>query len=608
MHSIDSRRLLQFLLLAVLVFGNAPPLAAQDATPANATDAATQPASDAPQAEVPIARRSARRTMLSFLTAMNEFAGGDEDALTNATACLDLSELDEIVRDELALDIAVDLKEAIDRIRYVSPLGFELSDNPTGDAVTWAEVDEVGRVVLARSDDGQWRFDPRTVANAAALFDAVAHKPRIAGREIEMLRFSSRWWRAQQPEMLRQRGFLLEHWQWLGLLAITFLGILADRLSVLLLRLAAGRAAKREHVALRGDTLRTALRPFGWLIMALVWQRLLLQLGLPPDAYLFLKVAAEFVVALAAVWGVYRLVDVLGEALKQWANGTDSTLDDLLVPLAIRTLKVFVFAMGIVFLADQLKLNVAGLLTGLGLGGLAFALAAQDLVKNLFGSVMVIADRTFQVGDWVVVDDVEGSIEDVGFRSTKIRTFYNSLITVPNSTFITASVDNLGQRRYRRWKTTLSLTYSTPPERIEAFCEGVRELVRRHPYTRKDYYQVYLNAYAAASLDVLVYVFFETPEWSTELRERERLMLDILRLAKRLGVDFAFPTQTLHLVQSDGSEPEPESEFAQSTAVNQAKLRARAAAREITSAFGLDGERPPPVRITVPSEENRGEG
>lgn len=110
-------------------------------------------------------------------------------------------------------------------------------------------------------------------------------------------------------------------------------------------------------------------------------------------------------------------------------------------------------------------------------------------------------------------------------------------------------VDNYGMRRYRRYLTHLGIAYNTPTERVEAFCEGIREIIRQHPYTRKDYYHVYFHEYGASSLNVLVYMFFETPDWGTELRERHRLNADMHRLARRLGVEFAFPTQTLYLMR-----------------------------------------------------------
>jgi MscS family membrane protein len=162
----------------------------------------------------------------------------------------------------------------------------------------------------------------------------------------------------------------------------------------------------------------------------------------------------------------------------------------------------------------------------------------------------------------VVIGDVEGTVEDIGFRSTRIRTFYNSLVTIPNGNLVRATVDNYGRRKYRRWKTHVAITYDTPPDRIEAFCEGIRELIRKHPYTRKDYYMVYFNQFAASSLNILLYAFHETPDWATELRERHRLFVDIVRLAKRLGVEFAFPTQTVHLASAPAgisAQPEPAS-------------------------------------------------
>jgi MscS family membrane protein len=133
------------------------------------------------------------------------------------------------------------------------------------------------------------------------------------------------------------------------------------------------------------------------------------------------------------------------------------------------------------------------------------------------------------------------------------------VITLPNSRLTTAVVDNMGRRRYRRVKTTLGLQYDTQPEQIDAFCEGVRELIRRHPYTRKDYYHVYLNELSGSSVDILLYCFLECPDWSVELRERHRLLADILRLAHSLGVSFAFPTRTIHIDNSPAPDPQERS-------------------------------------------------
>ncbi len=362
------------------------------------------------------------------------------------------------------------------------------------------------------------------------------------------------WLESSVPDGLRRSSFLLENWQWLGLLALAIVGIILDRVLVTILQTVLTRIYRRFLP--RGDTklVRSAVRPLGILAMAIVWYSGLGWLGLTGGIRDVLSVAVAFLAAGAGVWAAYKLVDIVAEYLGEKASHTETRYDDLLVPLIRKSLKVFIVAFGLVFIADNLDVDITSLLAGLGLGGLAFALAAQDMVKNLFGSLTVLLDRPFQVGDWVKIGDLEGTVEEVGFRSSRIRTFYNSMITMPNANLISTAVDNLGARSYRRWKATLSLTYDTPPEKLDAFCEGVRELVRQHPHTRKDYFHVYANHFGAASLDVLLYVFFVTADWGKELQARHRLFLDILRLASEVGVEFAFPTQTLHVFRP-GEEP-----------------------------------------------------
>ena len=235
---------------------------------------------------------------------------------------------------------------------------------------------------------------------------------------------------------------------------------------------------------------------------------------------------------------------------------------------------------------------------------LALALAAQDTVSNFFGSLMVILDRPFQVGDWIKTGDVEGTVEEVGFRSTRIRTFYNSLITLPNANLIKASVDNLGDRTYRRWSTRLGIAYDTPPEKIDAFCEGIRELVRKHPYTRKDYYHVYFNEFGSDSLQILVYVFFFTPDWATELRERHRLGVDIVRLAAELEIEFAFPTQTLYLRREEWAHP-PSAGERYPAVTTDLQQQARTIADHLVDDTVGD-EIPPPVEFDLPPDQDGG--
>jgi MscS family membrane protein len=182
------------------------------------------------------------------------------------------------------------------------------------------------------------------------------------------------------------------------------------------------------------------------------------------------------------------------------------------------------------------------------------ALAAQDTVKHFFGSIMIFVDRPFQIGDWIEVDGLNGTVEEVGIRSTRIRTFANSLVSFPNGQLADSVINNWGLRVYRRYSTKVGLTYDTPPDLLELYIEGMKGLVLNHPLTRKDYYEIHLNEFGPSSLDILVYVFFEADSWSAELKARHELMIGFIKLAEVLGVSFAFPSQTLYLENMPGQE------------------------------------------------------
>ena len=144
------------------------------------------------------------------------------------------------------------------------------------------------------------------------------------------------------------------------------------------------------------------------------------------------------------------------------ATQTQNTMDDQLVPIIRKSLRVFVITFGTLAILQSLNLSIFPLLTGLSIGGLAFALAAQDTIKNFFGSVMIFLDKPFQIGHWITTDGIDGTVEEVGLRSTRIRTFSNSLVTVPNGKLADATINNHGLRVYRRFYTTLSINYDTP--------------------------------------------------------------------------------------------------------------------------------------------------
>jgi len=546
-------------------------------------------AAEAPK-PVPESLISPRATMTTFIHSMNDVKEGELDKMKDAISTLDLESVNPLVRNERGENLAWLLLEIMDRTRLVDLK--KITSKQQGNHWIFERY-EAGTIRVSRYADGRWLFDNETIVNLEEIWAEVESRKKVEGLESsdEHLPVHLRI-RNRIPAELQKVHFLLETWHWVGLLAIIAVGLFIDKVIAISLRLFVRRwRSKREHSSL-AEVSEEILRPLGLMLMAAIWWVGINMLGLPEQAMLILLVAVKFLAGIAGVWAAYRLVDIVGVYLMKRARATDTKMDDALVPLVPKTLKIFVTVVGVIFVADNLNINVSGLIAGLGLGGLAFALASKDMVQNLFGSVTILLDRTFAVGDWIVVDGKEGSVESIGFRSTRIRTFYNSMLTVPNSTFITASVDNMGERRYRRLSTKLGLAYETPPDKIEAFCEGVRELVRQHPYMRKDYFHVYFNGYADSALEILVYVFWETPEWSTELRERHRFLLDILRLARDLGVDFAYPTQTLYMKNAT-EETDIKEENPQKEAFEEGRELARHIVEEST---GL-GVKPPPVKF-----------
>lgn len=513
--------------------------------PANDAVEDVQQSAQAKTAERSRGLSSPRATMTTFLAAMNDAREGNRQRLEDAVECLDLSEVAAMVRNE-AGRLAGDLKTYLDKTERI-----DLQSIPQQvESRRWVyQRTPVGEVSMIRQDDGLWLFSPETIDSLPALLDSVRNKDFVKGLDNAggAAPTLADWVRGRVPGWGLDRLLLLEVWQWFALLALALLGVFLDRLVRLILRFWLRKILIKSDKLRKQDALTDFEKPVGILAMALVWWVLLPLLHLPLVALAALLFASKLVAAFAGVWAAYKLVDLVSAHLMTVAKDTDTQLDDILVPMLRRALKILVVAFGVIFIAQNLDIDVTSLLAGLGIGGIAIALAAKDTVENLFGSVTVLTDRPFRIGDWVVIGEEEGTVEEIGFRSTRIRTFYNSLITVPNALLVRSAVDNLGQRRYRRFKTTIGVQYDTPPDRVDEFCEGIRELIRTQEHTRKDYFMVYLNEFSDSSLGILLYTFFETPDWPAELEARHTLMLEIIRLAHRLGVEFAFPTRTLHV-------------------------------------------------------------
>lgn len=343
-------------------------------------------------------------------------------------------------------------------------------------------------------------------------------------------------------------------WQYLGLLIVGLIVILLHAVfRRLLIPLVTRLSSSRLYPSLipRKTIRQLAGYISVWIVIRVLFL-LLPPLQLPIEANQFVMTILRLISIMLIVLAAYRVIDIISLYVRKASSRTESKMDDQLVPLVKRGLQAVVIVFAFFGVLKLFNVDPTALIAGISIGGLAIALAAQDTIKNLFGSFTIFFDKPFQVGDWINFGDVHGTVEEVGFRSTRVRTFEDSLVYVPNGKLADMVINNYGLRVYRRFKTNLALTYDTPPDLIEAYVEGLRDIVKHYPSTRKDYYEIHLNELGTDSLQILVYIFFEAPSYSVELRSRHEILMATLELAKMLGVRFAFPTTTLHIEELPG--------------------------------------------------------
>jgi MscS family membrane protein len=252
---------------------------------------------------------------------------------------------------------------------------------------------------------------------------------------------------------------------------------------------------------------------------------------------------------LAFFWFVYQFVHVMDARLSQWADSTESTIDDILVPLFGKTLRIFIVILAVIIVIQNLTgLEIGPLLASLGIGGLAVALAAKDSIANFFGTLTILFDKPFQVGERIVIDNYDGVVEDVGFRSTRIRLLSGHLVTIPNEKVVNSGLENIGKRPNIRWLTNIGITYDTPPDKIEKAVAILREIIADHEGMHPDFPpRVYFNGFNDWSLNIMVLIWYHPPDYWNFQEWVQRTCLEITRRFSAEGIDFAFPTRTLHL-------------------------------------------------------------
>ena len=245
-----------------------------------------------------------------------------------------------------------------------------------------------------------------------------------------------------------------------------------------------------------------------------------------------------------------KIIDTFGEILKKKAEETESKLDDQIVPFAIDSMKVITVILGVlIIIANIFNVNVTALAAGLGVGGIAIAMASKESLENLFGSFTIFLDQPFTVGDAVKIGSITGIIEKVGFRSTRIRTFDKSLVTVPNKKMVDAELDNLGMRPVRRAKFFIGLTYDTSVEQMKNIVKDIQKVVDEHEMTDQEG-RVRFMQFGASSLDIMVSFFVKSPDWDVYIDYKEDINYKIMEIVEKHKSSFAFPSTSVYIEKS----------------------------------------------------------
>lgn len=409
----------------------------------------------------------------------------------------------------------------------------------TDPIVRATEVDDAPPVLMQRRSRGDppWVFSRKTVENVDRWYESLG----------------DRWLIDNLPERLLRTGWGgLAYWQWLTLPAVlTFawlLGYLLARITRRLLRpLVARNHAVSDDVLLR--------RFSGPLTMA--WMLAILRLVLPalsllPRADETARAVISAALVLLVFWAALRAVDVIADLLARsaWAGARAGTA--ALVPLGARIVKVIVGALAVVAVFAKLDYPIASLIAGLGIGGLAVALAAQKSFENLIGAFALGADQPFREGDYVRVEDFTATVESIGLRSTRFRTQDRTVVTIPNGKLSEMRLETFATRDRLRLSTILGLSYASTEQQIRAVLEGVRAALESHPKIWSESKTVRLVRFGESSLDIEVTAWFTTSDWDEFVAIREEMMLTMLAIVAEAGTSLAFPTRTVHMFR-DGA-------------------------------------------------------
>ena len=448
-------------------------------------------------------------------------------------------------------ELALRLKRVLDR-RVLLDLDV-ISELDTGDLndgiapnqeeiarVPWPSGGDapVRLVRVVDADDARWLFSKGTVERIDTWYADL----------------DDRWLLEHIPRpLLRPGPGDLLWWQWIALPVVLAAAGLGGLLLGRLTRAAFGHLARRTATTWDDAWLERALAPLVLAWMIACAYALFPFLGLYEPAQALAERALRAGLFLVFFWTLFRIIDVIASVASQTAWATAYPASRSLVPLGARVSKVGVLAIAVVAMLAQFGYPVASLVAGLGIGGLAVALAAQKTVENLFGAFSIGVDQPFREGDFVKIEDFVGTVEAIGLRSTRVRTLDRTLVSIPNGKLAELRVETFTARDRIRLSCTLGLVYESTSQQMRKVLTGLDRVLREHPKIWPETVIVRFKEFGASSLDIDVMAWFQTQDWNEFQLIRQEVLLDFMGVVEASGSSFAFPTRTLHIAGNNSS-------------------------------------------------------
>ena len=345
-------------------------------------------------------------------------------------------------------------------------------------------------------------------------------------------------------------------WQWIGLLVLVLLAAVTSWLLAVVVVRTIGALVARTKTSIDDRLFEVSVSPIRLAIAVLIFRTGLVPLGLGVETMALLSAIFSAFLIVAVTWLLIRVTDVLSSIAEEQLVERGQMSTTVLVPPGRKAVKVIILLFALVAILSNFGFNVAALLASLGVGGIAVALAAQKTIENLFGGITLYADRPVRVGDFCRFGDKMGTVEEIGIRSTRVRTLDHTVITIPNATFSNIEIDNITARERIRLRAIITVRYETSPDQLRYILVEIRKLLYSHERVIPDTPRVRFINFGAYSLDIEVLAYVNTTDWSEFLGIREDIFLRIMDIIEASGTGFAFPSQTLYMGKDDGLNAE----------------------------------------------------